>query len=287
LYIPGSTFKTVTLIAALDTGLVQPDAVFDFGPPRTRPDGTTYFVYEVDGGVIPDPNHKERVLNLADSFSYSANAAFAKLADDLGGDTLLDYAARMGFSTADYNRRFPLELPLRPSQIANDPDAIRTNNLLRAATGMGQGELLATPLNMALVMLAVMNDGTIPVPYLVESVRDPEGNVLRQQSNRQVLRGVMRPETAREVKSMMAYLVDRVLGGQQNMLPGGLTGGKTGTAQLGGNLDPHSWFIGFAERNGHSVIIVVVTEHGGGGAKPAVPVFRQAAQSVLAILEGD
>jgi penicillin-binding protein A len=285
-YIPGSTFKTVTLIAALDTGLVQPDAVFDFGEPRTRPDGRIYYVYEVDGGQIPDPNHRERILDLPSSFAVSANAAFAKLADDLGGDTMIEYSQRLGFSTPDYTRRFPLELPVRVPQLANDLDSIRTNNLLRAATGMGQGELLSTPLNMAMVVQAVINDGQIPVPYMVESIRDPQGRLISDRPNRHLVRGVMRAETARIVKGMMTNLVDEILGGQ-GLVPNAVSGGKTGTAQLGGNQDPHSWFIGFSERGEHTVVIAVITEHGGSGAKQAVPVFAQVARAALDILEGE
>ena len=106
MFTPGSTWKTVTMIAALDTGQVKPDTIFDFGEPRVSEDGSMYYVYEVDGGVIPDPNHKENRLDLAMSYVYSANAAFAKIGDDMDPDVMIDYASRFGFSNPDYTKRF-------------------------------------------------------------------------------------------------------------------------------------------------------------------------------------
>ena len=97
LYTPGSTWKTVTLIAALDSGAVSPDAVFDFGEPVQGANGP-YYVYRVGGGVITDPNHAEPRLSLELSYAKSANAAFAQIGDEMPADVLIDYAARFGFS---------------------------------------------------------------------------------------------------------------------------------------------------------------------------------------------
>ncbi len=280
LFTPGSTWKTLALIAALDTGQVNERTVFDFGEPRTDSEGRTYYVYEVDGGVIPDPNHKENRLDLAMSFGYSANAAFAKIGDDMDPDVMIEYARRLGFSDPDYTRRFPLELPVLIPQLAADVESIRTNNLLRAATAIGQGELLTTPINMAMIVLSVLNDGAIPVPYLVESIRDPEGGVIRNQPNKHLVRGIMNRRTARQVKEIMITSVEKgyASGGA---VPGAVVGGKTGTAQLGGNLAPHAWYIGFAERDGKSVVIAVVVENGGEGSRVAAPIFAQVAAVAL------
>jgi peptidoglycan glycosyltransferase len=165
-YVPGSTFKTVTLMAALDSRLVNMDTVFDFGKPVKGQNGT-YYVYEVDGGVIPDPNHAEQKLSLAMSYAKSANADFARMADEMGGETFIRYATKLGFSDPNADRNFPLEIPYNLSQLANDVDSLNDNNLLRAATGIGQGELLVTPLQMAMVVLPMVNGGDMPVPYFV------------------------------------------------------------------------------------------------------------------------
>jgi peptidoglycan glycosyltransferase len=218
-------------------------------------------------------------LDLKTAFAYSANAAFARLADEMGGDAFIEYGRRMGFSDPEYAQRFPLELPAARPVLANDVESLRTNNVLRASDGFGQGELLTTPINMALVVEAVLNGGSVPAPYLVQTVRDPSGKPLREQPNQHVTSGLMSAEAARQTKAIMVNLVQTMLGGEAwTGVPGMVVGLKTGTAQLGGDALPHGWMIGFAERNGRSVVIVVVLENGG-GAQVAMPVFQQIARN--------
>jgi peptidoglycan glycosyltransferase len=278
LYTPGSTFKTVTLIAGLDSGQVTPDTVIDFGKPVSGPNGS-YFVYRVDGGVIPDPNHKESRLSLPLCYAKSANAAFARIAAEMPPETLIGYAQRLGFSNPDANY-FPLELPYNPSQLANDVDSLRSNNLLRAATGIGQGELLASPLNMAMLVTAVLNNGDMPVPYLVDSVHDSTGLSHNGQVKGRVIRNTMKDKTAEEVKDMMVTVVTQGYGSGA-AVKGMTVGGKTGTAQLGGSAQPHAWFIGFAEEGDRSVAIAVLVENAGQGSTVAAPIFAQVAQAAI------
>lgn len=280
-YTPGSTWKTVTLIAALDTGMAKPDTIFNFGEPRIDQNGKKYYVYEVDGGIIPDRNHEQAQLDLTMSYAYSANAAFAKLGNDMAPDVMIDYASRLGFSTEDYPRHFPLELPVAESQLANNIDDIRTNNLLRASTGFGQGELLATPINMAMVVESILNEGSIPVPYLVQSIRDPQGNVLQNKPNNHVVRRVMRAETARDAKKIMTAMLSFYGGPEQfTGQPGVTVGMKTGTAQVGGDLEPHAWNIGYVERGTQSAVIVIFLENAG-GSRITIEPFQTLSRSIL------
>ncbi|MBE0696811.1 MAG: penicillin-binding protein 2 [Anaerolineaceae bacterium] len=282
LYTPGSIWKTVTMIAALDTGQATPETVFDFGEPRVGEDGSIYYVYEVDGGVIPDSNHKERQLDLTMSYAYSANAAFAKLGDEMNPDVLIDYASRLGFSAKDYTSRFPFELPVGEPQLANDVNSIRNNNLLRASTGFGQGELLTTPINMAMVVESILNNGSIPLPYFVESILAPGGRVIRKQANKHQVPGIMKAETARQAKEIMTAMVQKLAGGESFIgYKDVVMGMKTGTAQVGGDLLPHSWLIGFAEKGSRSVVVVVFLEHGG-GSHAAIPFFQQVSRAAIA-----
>jgi len=282
LYTPGSTFKAVTLIASLDSGQAKADTIFDFGQPRTTPEGKIYYVYTVDGFEIIDPNHKEDRLTLAQSFATSANATFAKLADTMPADTFIEYGQRLGFSTPDYYDRFPLELQVSRPQLANHVDDLRTNNVLRASAGFGQGELLATPISMAMLVQSVVNGGTLPVPYFVESIRDAQGEVIRSQPGKRSVRGLMSARSADEVRQMMIGVIDHFQIGQ-NLVPGAVTGGKTGTAQLGGNQNPNGWFIGFSEANDQRVVIVVLLENAPGGASDTLPVYSAIAKAVLGI----
>ena len=277
LYTPGSVFKTVTLIAALDSRNVNPRTIFDFGEPQRNAEGRIFYTYEVDGGLIYDQNHPENQLTLERSFVASANVAFAKMAHDMPADTFIDYAARMGFSTQDYARRFPLELPVAAPQLANNVEDIRNNDLLRAHTGYGQGELLVTPINMAIVTQAVLNNGTVNVPYLVEEIRGPQDEIIDRKPNDHTVRGIMSADTAAFVRQSMIEMNKAYYG--ENFLPGVVSGGKTGTAQLGGDAAPHAWYIGFAEREGRSVIVAIVVENAGAGSSTGAPIFQQIANA--------
>lgn len=279
LYTPGSIFKTVTMIASLDSGSVTPETVFDFGEPHQEAGtGRTYYTWTVNGGVIYDPNHSEDRLSLEMCYVRSANVAFAKMAYDLPADTFIDYGQRLGFSAKDYTGRFPLELVVAEPALAYNLDDLRTNDLLRAHTGYGQGELLTTPLNMAMVVEAVLNDGAIPVPYLVEDIRDPQGAVIQRKPNDHTVRGVMSAQTADTVRQAMISMVTTYYG---DYLPGAVVGGKTGTAEVGEDRAPHGWFIGFAEQGERSIVIAVVLDNAGAGSQTALPVFRQVAAAWL------
>ena len=277
-YTPGSTFKTVTLIAGLDTGQITPETVFDFGEPVTGPDGT-YFIYSVGGGVIPDGNHKESQLNLEMSYAHSANAAFARIGDEMPANVLIDYAEEFGFSARDLVP-WRMEIPWAQPQLANDVNQLDDNALLRASTAIGQGELLVHPLVMAMVVMSTINHGDLPMPYFVEAVRTPAGQPIAEQPARRLLRGIMKPETADLVRGMMITAVEK--GGGRTALVQGLTvGGKTGTAQLGGSQEAHAWFIGFAQEGDRSVVIAVIVENAGHGADVAAPIFARLADIAL------
>ncbi len=277
LYVPGSTWKTVTLIAALDSGQVSPATVFDFGEPLTNAQGRRTYVYEVDGFLIEDPNHEERTLDLRGAYVRSANAAFARMADEMEPGTYIRYAQNLGFGRDEAP---PIEIAAAASQLAGDVAALETNNVLRASTGFGQGELLVSPLSMALVVASVVNAGDVPEPHLVQAVRSPSGVPLQVDVRRNWIRDVMRPATARTVHDMMVAVV---ASGQAEgvTVPGATVGGKTGTAQLGGSLSPHAWFIGFVETEARVVAIAVVVEQGGSGGSVAAPIFGQVARAAM------
>lgn len=278
-YPPGSTWKTVTLIAALDSGQVSPDTVFDFGEPVKAESGS-YYVYEVDGATIIDPNHNEDRLDLGMAYAKSANAAFARLGDEMQPDVFVNYAFRFGFAATDVTTLAPFDMDYIPSQLAEDLGSLYTNNWLRAVTAIGQGELLTSPMNIAMLVLSVLNDGDLPLPYLVQSVRTPDGSLREDLPNRYSIENLMNPATAQTVRQMMAGVVEKGSAGKA-AIPGVTVGGKTGTAQLGGDLAPHSWFAGFAQEENRSVVVVVMIENGGTGSQVAAPIFAQVASAAI------
>ena len=274
LYVPGSTWKTVTLIAALDSGQVTPDTIFDFGQQQNGPNGR-YYIYQVDGAEFQDPNHSESRLNLVRSFAVSANAAFARIGDEMPPEVLINYAQQLGFSQE--NNPIPLEIQTSPAQLANDLAELKTNNVLQASTGFGQGELLASPLNMALIICSVLNEGNIPIPHLLQRIENPDGRILQQEPDGYWATNIMRPETAQQVRDMLITAVQSG-SGINAAVPGLTIGGKTGTAELGGDQPPHAWFIGFAEEGERTLVIVALVENGGEGSTVAAPLFAQVAR---------
>ncbi|MGB1254070.1 MAG: penicillin-binding transpeptidase domain-containing protein, partial [Candidatus Promineifilaceae bacterium] len=164
LYTPGSTWKTISLIAALDSGLLSADHLFEFGEPHYDEEGLYYTCTFEDKSII-DRNHTEAQLTLADAFALSANCAFAEIGASLAPETLTHYAKQFGFSTEE---AIPFEL-LAPSGLLAHDLTLLESEFQRAQTAFGQGQLLASPLHMALVAASVANGGHLPAPHLVQA----------------------------------------------------------------------------------------------------------------------
>ena len=262
-YPPGSTWKTVTLAAALQEGLVFPGDVFD--------DGDAELI--VEGFPIHCDNNPRGVnsFDLAHAYGYSCNLTFARLGLELGTKRYKEYALRFGLGQS-----LPLEIPTAVSQLANDPFMDR---VLLASTAFGQGELAVTPLQMALVAAAMANDGAIPKPHLLVRVQDREGNVLRE-AETGIWQIAVIPRVARHVREMMVVSVEEGWA-RGAKIPGVQVAGKTGTAEVGGETEPHAWFIGFAPADEPRYAIAVLVENGGEGSRVAVPIARRVLEAAL------
>jgi penicillin-binding protein A len=263
LYPPGSVFKTITLAAGLDIGAYQ---------------RTTKFTCDnqvvVEGFPIRCDAENQGTFDLTHAYAYSCNACFGQVGLRLGGKDLSEYARRFGFESS-----LPLEIPTTPSQIASsDPDN-RLVGALLASTGFGQGELMATPLQMSLVAATIANDGKVPTPHLVREVRD-EGGAVISVPQPKTLRTAVKAETAREVMAMMVAGVDDGLASAA-AVPGVKVGGKTGTAEIGEGAVTHAWFIGVAPADSPRFAIAVLKERGGGGGTVATPMAQRVLQRAL------
>lgn len=253
-YAPGSVFKTVTATAGLETGEYQPDSRF------RCPSGVV-----VQGFVIACKGVPQGVrdYDFAHAYAWSVNATFAEIGLKVGAERLVAQARRFGFE-----ERIPFNLPVTPSRLLQPGESF--NDVLLATTAFGQGELAATPLQMALVTAAVANDGMAMQPYLVSRVQDPEGAVLRAHQSRP-WRRVMRPETAATLRGFMATAVKEGFSGAA-AVPGVTVGGKTGTAENAPGEAPHAWFTGIAPVESPSVVVAVIVENAGQGAAVAAPI---------------
>ncbi len=255
LYPPGSTWKMVTLAAALAEGEAHTADIFDDG------DAVEYF----EGFPVACDNNPEGVtqFDLAHAFAYSCNVTFARLGVALGRERFEEWGERFGLGDAP-----PFPLGVADASISQD-SSIDLPELASAA--FGQGEVLVTPLHMALVAAAAAGDGNLPTPYLLDDV--PGVRWRRIADERGTWRKAMSASTAEEVRRIM---VTSVLDGWARTAlfgrsEGFTMGGKTGTAEAPGGA-PHAWFIGFAPAEQPVVAIAVLVVNGGEGGAVAAPI---------------
>ena len=271
LYPPGSTFKVVTAAAAIDSGKFTKDTAVDGSSPKTISGAPLNNFGNEDFGSIP--------LTLA--LTKSVNTVWAQVAVRLGGDTMQEYMERFGF----YDR-VTVDLP------AEERDRsgvyVKGRRLTKMTSGavdvgraaIGQGGMLATPLQMAMVASAVANDGRLMEPQIVDKIVDRDGRTVDDVDPEEKAE-VMKPSTAREVGDMMASVV-REGTGTAAALEGVSVAGKTGTAEIvpAQNIN-QPWFIGFAPRDNPRIAIAVTVERSNGtGGEVAGPIAKRVLQEL-------
>jgi len=265
---PGSTFKVVTATSALESGIATPDSTYDdTGSFVVNGQPITNF-----GGAV----YGEHTLKTA--LTKSINTTFAKLGQELGPDRLGATMTQFGFGGRPPVEGLPSSEVVASGRfrgttlLPNDENGI---DVTRVA--IGQEQLLATPLQMALVASAVANQGKIQRPYLVQRVRSRSGEVIRQ-TRPETLLLAMSADVAEEISDMMQAVVEEGTG-TAAALSGLSVAGKTGTAEVpNGNM---AWFIGFAPANDPQVAVAVRVEDttgtGGGVAAPIAAAVMRAA----------
>jgi peptidoglycan glycosyltransferase len=260
LYPPGLIFQTVTLAAVLEEGLADPATVFtdDLG-----------VILSVDPPISCPSRPPQSRFTLGEAYSWPCSVLFARLGLELGGEQIADYATQLGMGR-------PISLPL---DVASGQLLGRGvwSDLLAARTAMGQGEVLVTPLEMALLVGTLANDGVRPVPRLVIAVGSeavpPPGEPRR----------VLSVEVAQQVQdilvqSFQAAALDPGAEGAPAM-PDVDMAGRAGSAESGvPGAPPHAWFIGFAPAARPRYAIVVIVEHGDQGWQTAAPLAAQVLQ---------
>ncbi|MEV6179315.1 penicillin-binding transpeptidase domain-containing protein [Streptomyces sp. NPDC052015] len=243
---PGSTFKLVVAAAALEDGLyASVDERTDSPDPYTLPGTRT--VLRNENTSAPCENASIRV-----ALQYSCNNVFARMAVQLGQDKVRAMAERFGFDDETQ------DVPVRAytSVYPSDMDESST-----ALTGIGQYDVTATPLQMAMVSAAIANDGKLVSPHMVSQITDSNGDVLTDYDEEAGTTRVVSSGTAEQLRSAMRTVVEKGTG--TNALIDGVTvGGKTGTAQHGENNSktPYAWFTSYGEADGKEVAVAVVVE---------------------------
>lgn len=247
-YPPGSTFKIVTAAGVL---AAKPEAA--------RKTYNCPGFIEVNGYRLNDTSvHGE--VNFIKAIALSCNTTFARLGLDQGAQNF----AR-GFRAFGIDKDPGIGIPVRPGTMAA-ADAMIPTEL--ASSAIGQGEVLVSPLHMALVAAAIANKGEIMSPYLIETVKDSMGEVLQQGSARHWLSATT-PEISGTIKDGM---VDAVKYGTATAagVAGVQVAGKTGSAQ-NPHGQTHAWFIGFAPADQPRLAVAVLVENAGSGGAVAAP----------------
>ena len=245
LYAPGSTFKTVVAAAALDTGTAGPGTTFDDPAVFDLP-GSSATISNANGRPCNDGNS----ATLLQAFVRSCNTIFADLSIRLGAADIGITAEALGFNQdIDYEWPVPQAVWNTP-ELAQDPAAL-------AQSGIGERDVRATPLHMAMVAAAVANDGVSVRPFAVRRVFDADGNTVSETEVTEVGRA-MSSDTAATLTQMMERVVTEGTG-RQAAVPGVRVAGKTGTATgKGGFSNP--WFIGFAPVDNPTIALAVFIE---------------------------
>lgn len=269
-YPPGSTFKVVTAAAALTGGTTPETRVRS--PRQLVLPQTTRPIRNFGGASCGDG----QTSTLTDALRVSCNTAFAQLGVDLGTDALRRQAEAFGFGDPDLR----VSEKVATSVFPEDPDPPQLGQ-----SALGQFEVRATPLQMAMVAAGVANSGRVMTPYIVQEELAPD---LRRLSSARpdTYRQAVPADTARELTTMMEAVVSDGTG-TSAQIPGVRVAGKTGTAQHARGAAPHAWFIGFAPADDPQVAVAVLVENGGNlgseatGGRVAAPVARAVMQAVL------
>ncbi len=277
LYPPGSTFKTITAAAALDSGTYTPTSTF------IDPGYCTVYGKKVSNAL--DQNGPERYgkVSLVTAYQHSINAVFCNIGLKLGGGAILSEARKFGFYSVP-----PLETPsearsasglydhgklFKPKNPDTDVDAGRL--------AFGQERMLVTPLQMAMVAGAIANEGVIMRPHLLKEVVSPSGSTIVKVKPQPYLQATS-PETASAIKDMMVAVVQAGTG-TRAQIPGVTVAGKTGTAETGINHVYDAWFIFFAPAENPTIAgaVVVESQLNGFGGSVSAPIAKAIMQAIL------
>ncbi len=274
LYPPGSTFKTVTAVAALNNPEVgKPEDISC--PNRFEADPNVSAEFAVRNAVEDEEQYIVQKYGpdygLDGVYAFSCNTAFAQYGLRLQADNrnlLAEQAERFHVYTPG---NLPedgdlTDLPSAPSSLysGDDGETWWQQRAAHADTAFGQGRLLVTPLVMAQITQAIGNNGTMMKPYLVERITTPEGGELFRAKPRKIGEPLTPQVAQRMFQAMRAVVEGGWSGATVAGVPGVSIGGKSGTAENPHGA-PHAWFISIGPLEDPKYAVAVMVENGGEG----------------------
>jgi peptidoglycan glycosyltransferase len=228
-----------------------------------------------------DNNESLGSISLTEALAKSVNTVWAQVAERLGKATLARYMERFGFDARPH-LDYPADEMSRSGELSEGKLVSPTSSAVDVGRmGIGQDKLAVTPLQMAEVVSAVANHGTLMTPHLTSRIVNAEGQTV-ETIGPHVQSVVMKPSTASAVTTMMEAVVKEGTG-TSAQIPGVPVAGKTGTAEtLLGTAINNVWFVAFAPANAPRIAIAVTLQGvPGQGAAFAAPVARQVMEQLL------
>ncbi len=259
LYQPGSVFKVVLAAAALETGLVEFDTMLHCDGINAEP---IHCWYEQGHGNI----------TFREAFAQSCNPSFVSLGETLGADKIIAYAEALGLGDQTITGYPAKQTGQDLSQIG---EAFNLSN-----SSIGQGPVLATPVQLAAMINTIAGDGVYYTPRLVKGLSDDK-NQITEYIEGPKPRRALQPETAVKLRELMRLTTTEGVG-KNAELPVWGSAGKTGSAEVAGaEKSVNAWFAGYAPSDNPRYVIVVLNERGQSGGETAAPVFRAIAEKLL------
>ena len=241
-FVPGSIFKLITAAAAIET-------LPNLAERRFYCEGSTFI-----GGVEIHCSGEHYTQTFEQALANSCNVAFAKIATLVGQDKLVEYVRAFGFLDRHALGDIPTAAGSFPLDFVGDPEL--------GWAGIGQSTDTVNPYAMLRYVSAIANGGILVEPTMVNTGKEP------------VKSRFLSSDTAEKLKEMMAYNVSYAYDGDFRFTGLKLCA-KTGTAELGGGLTSHAWFVGFLDDEEHPYAFVVLVENGGGGLSVASPIAER------------
>ncbi|MDE6846112.1 MAG: penicillin-binding protein 2 [Lachnospiraceae bacterium] len=257
LYPPGSTFKIVTALEYI----------------RENPDTYNQYTYQCGGRFTLGEDrincYHGTVHGYEDftkSFAKSCNASFANIGVQLDraqfGNTL---------NSLLFNKELPVSFAYNQSRLIID-ESTSDSDVMQAA--IGQGTTQITPLHLNMITCAIANKGVLMKPYLVECVKNNEGNIIKQ-FEPDTYRKLISEEEAAALTGLMQEVVTSGTGTKLSGLSY-TAAGKTGSAEYNSvKTDSHAWFTGFAPAEDPEVCVTIIIEGAGSGGDYAVPIAKR------------
>jgi penicillin-binding protein A len=276
---PGSTFKLVTASAALESGKYQPDTMVPGGSSLDLPQTDKNLINENGGSCGGDK------ITLTRALQVSCNVAFGSVGLKLGADALTEQADKFGWGETYFHdlddsltRQAQSRMTDQPGDVIDAPQT--------ALSAIGQSNVAATPLQMAMVGAGIANGGTVMKPYLVDEVLSPDLETLEKASPEAFRSNAVSSSVARDLTQMMIEVVDRGTA-TPAQIPGMKVAGKTGTAQSSPERPPYAWFVSFAPADDPQVAVAVLVEDAGverdaiSGSGLAAPIAKRVVEAVI------